>query len=137
MYRFFQRNQKKLLAVFGAFLMVVFILPSTVGSGGGGRQNPVVAYVGKDKIYLSEMGQARADWELLKRVRPISISQFQQIPWVRYKLGVVATEIDRSPELFLLLQKEAQRLGIRAAPDRIENLLHDQLQGAPNASQDD
>ena len=138
MYRFFQRNQKKLLAVFGAFLMVVFILPSTVGTGGGGRQNPVVAYVGKDKIFMSELGQARADWEQLKRVRPIPISQFQQIPWVRYKLGpVLAMEIDQSPELFLLLQKEAQRMGIRAAPDRVENLLHGELEGPPNASQDD
>lgn len=134
MYRFFQRNQKKLLAVFGAFLMVVFILPSTAGRGG--RQDPVVGYVGKDKIYMTELAQARADWELLKRI-PFPYSQFQRIPWVQYKLGRVAMEIEEAPELFLLLQKEARRLGIRPSPERVENLLHSELEGAANATQDD
>src|SRR5881396_3029797 len=105
MYRFFQRNQKKLLAIFGAFLMVVFILPGTVGSGRGRRSNPVVGYLGDEKIRAMEMGQARADWDLLKRI-PLRVSQFQRISWVNYKLGAVANEIDENPELFLLLQKE-------------------------------
>jgi hypothetical protein len=134
MYRFFQKNQKKLLAVFGAFLMVVFILPSTAGRGR--RQDPVVGYVGKDKIHMTELAQARADWELLKRI-PYPYSQFRRVAWVEYKLGRVASEIEENPELFLLLQKEAERMGIRPSPERVENLLHSELEGPANASQDD
>jgi hypothetical protein len=134
MYRFFQRNQKKLLAVFGAFLMVVFILPSTAGRGR--RTDPVVGYVGSDKIRMTELAQARADWELLKRI-PFTTAQFQRVPWVQFKLGRVASEIEETPELFLLLQKEAERMGIRPSPERVENLLHSELEGSPTADQED
>ena len=135
MYRFFQRNQKKLLAVFGAFLMVVFILPTTFNSNRGARENPVVAYLGDEKVRASEFGQARADWDAVRRVA-IPVGPFQQISYARLKLGRVAMEIEQSPELFLLLQKEALRQGIRIAPDRVDNLAQEfDLRGNANAEE--
>jgi hypothetical protein len=136
MYRFFQRNQKKLLAVFGAFLMVVFILPTTFNRSGSGRENPVVAYIGDEKIRAQEMAQARVDWAEIRRVT-IPVSAFQQIPYARLKLGRLAVEIERSPELFLLLQKEALRQGIRVAPDRVENLVFNEFDTRQRNNPDD
>src|SRR5678816_604386 len=85
---------------------------------------------------MTELAQARADWELLKRI-PYPYSQFRRVAWVEYKLGRVASEIEENPELFLLLQKEAERMGIRPSPGRVENLLLSELEGPANASQDD
>ena len=47
MYRFIQKNNKKFLAVFAAFLMIVFILPSTMDQMGG-PADPVLATIGDD-----------------------------------------------------------------------------------------
>jgi hypothetical protein len=132
MYRFFQRNQKKLLAVFGAFLMIVFILPTTFRNSSG-RENPVVAYMGDEKIRAVEVAQARADWAAVRRIN-VPIGPFQQIPYARLKLGRLAVEIEKSPELFLLLQKEATRQGIRVSPDRVDNVVLNEFdtRGAAN-----
>ena len=93
MYRFFQRNQKKLLAIFGAFLMVVFILPTTFRNSSG-RENPVVAYMGDEKIRAVEVPPARADRAAVRRING-PIGPFQQIPYARLKLGRLAVEIEQ------------------------------------------
>ena len=141
MNNFFRRNQKKLLAVLGSFLMIVFILPTTCGQGGGTREDPVVAYAGDDEIFASEMSRARADWDLLQRIpaqaprvaMQMGMSPFQQVPYP-YQLGIgLAQEIQQRPELFLLLQKEAERNGIRIPPDRVNDALR-QINLSPNVS---
>lgn len=143
MNHFFRRNQKKLLAIFAAGLMIVFILPSTCGRGGGagGPENVVVAYAGKDEIHASDLAQARMDWEVLRRIpaqaprvaMQMGMSPFQPVPYP-YQLGVgIAEELDQSPELFVLLQKEADRTGIRVPPDRIDAVLRE-INLSPNVS---
>jgi len=131
---FFRRNQKKLLAILGSFLMVVFILPSTCGRGGmGAHEDPVVAYAGDEKIHASELAHAKADWEILKHTRsflpPQLARQFQIPPNIpvplTYQLGFVGMVIEQDPELFLLLQKEAEHNGIRVPPDRTEGVLRE------------
>src|SRR5688500_18744165 len=122
--------------------MVVFILPSTCGQGGmGGRDDIVIAYAGDEKIYASELGQANADWEVLRRVpaqaprvaMQMGMSPFQPVPYP-YQLGIgLAMEIDQSPELFLLLQKEAIRSGIKVPPDRVDTVLRE-INLSPNVS---
>src|SRR5688572_12597406 len=66
MYRFLQKHGKKLLAVFAAFLMISFALPSVnqFGSGGG---NPVIGRLGGDKLRAADLFEARQSWELLMR----------------------------------------------------------------------
>ena len=142
MNNFFRRNQKKLLAVLGSFLMVVFILPSTCGRGGaGGREDVVVAYAGDEKIHASELAQSKIDWETLKRIparaprvaMQMGGSPYQPVPYP-YLLGLgTAMEIDQSPELFLLLQKEAERNGIKVPPDRVDSALRE-ANISPNVS---
>ena len=136
MYKFLQRNQKKMLAVFGVFLMIVFVLPYTAFNSSGGRENPVVAYIGDEKVRANEFGQARADWEAVRRIS-IPVGPFQQISYVRLKLGRVAAAIEQSPELFLLLQKEALRQGIRVSPDRVDDLLAKDFNVPQSANKDD
>jgi hypothetical protein len=142
MNHFFRRNQKKFLAVFAALLMVMFILPFGTGQLGGGQNghDPVVAYAGKDEIHASELGNARTDWEMLKRV-PIEsprvamlfgASPFQRMPYA-YQLGTLAMQIEQDPELYLLLQKEADQAGVRVGPDRVEDVLR-QINLSPNVS---
>lgn len=141
MNNFFRRNQKKVLAVLGSFLMIVFILPTTCGQGGGAREDPVVAYAGDQEIHASELSQARADWEMLGRIpaqaprvaMQMGMSPFQQVPYP-YQLGIgLVQEIEQRPELFLLLQKEAERNGIRIPPDRVNDALR-QINLSPNIS---
>ena len=141
MNNFFRRNQKKLLAVFAAGLMVVFILPNTCGQRTSEREDPVVAYVGEQKVHASELGAARADWEMLRRIPVRSPRVAQQLgqPWYQpipyaYELGAtLATEIEQTPELFLLLQKDADRAGIKVAPDRVDSAMRE-LNISPNVS---
>jgi hypothetical protein len=138
---FFRRNQKKLLAVFAAGLMIVFILPNTCGQRTQEREDPVVAYVGEEKVHASQLGAARADWEMLRRIPVRSPRVAQQLgqPWYQpipyaYELGAtLATEIEQTPELFLLLQKDADRAGIKVAPDRVDSAMRE-LNISPNIS---
>ena len=78
MTNFFRRNQKKLLAILGSILMVVFILPFTGNQGRSPRQDPGIAYAGEEKIHGSEMAAAKADWEILKKVPTFSPMVAQQ-----------------------------------------------------------
>jgi len=143
---FFRKNQKKLLAVLGSFLMVVFILPSTCGRGGmgGAREDSVVALAGDEKIHASELQHAKADWEMLKHTRsylPMQLARQFQIPPnmpvpLTYQLGFVGMVVEQDPELFLLLQKEADRNGIRVPPDRTDAVLRE-MNVSPNIDTDE
>lgn len=140
MTNFFRRNQKKLLAVFAAGLMIVFILPSTCGQQMNEREDPVIAYAGKDKIRASELGAARSDWDMLRRIpvqsprmaMQMGMPWYQPIPYA-YQLGTLAMEIEQAPELFLLLQKDADRAGIKVAPDRVDSAMRE-INISPNIS---
>ena len=148
MQHFFRRNQKKLLAIFAAGLMIVFILPFTGNQlGSDDREDPVIGYVDGDKVYGSELQSARGAWDMLNRItiesQPI-MTMFRRSPFERtpdrmpysYQLGMVTMWVERDPELFLLMQKEADRAGIRIPPDRVEDAVR-QINPSPNMSADD
>ena len=119
MYRFIQRHGKKLLAVFSAFLMVSFAASGMLTPGAGGN-NPVVGRInGKEKIRGQDVFIARQDWQMLTRLpggpqgRPLSSLLGPQIE----------AEITRQPILFLLLQKEAEQLGVTVSQDNLQSTL--------------
>lgn len=144
MNHFFRRNQKKFLAIFAAGLMIVFVLPFTGNQlGGDDRDDPVVGYANDEEVHASELVAARNAWEMLKRV-PIDSprvammfggSPYQRMPYA-YQLGMLAMQIEQEPELFLLLQKEAEREGIRVPPDRVDDVLR-QMNLSPNITTDE
>src|SRR5205814_445638 len=107
MYRFFQRHGKKLMAVFSAVLMIAFALPTFRGGGNtaGGR---LIGTVGGEKIYQQDVYRAHQTWQLLSQLH---IDRADRS--VADVLGPTAVgQINRRPVLFLLLQKEAQRMGV-------------------------
>jgi len=138
MYRFLQRNNKKLLAVFAAFLMIVFILPTTFDQMGGG-QNPVLAKLGDgEELHAAELQAAEQDWQLLGNLRAGGGGgAFGGAYPLVYRLGPAAAgEIQNNPRLFILLQREAKRLGITVSADRVNDLITNELQGqTPNDRQ--
>jgi hypothetical protein len=146
MYRFIQKNNKKLLAVFAAFLMIVFILPSTMNQMGGGGGDPVLAKIGDEELHASAFQQAEQEWRMLSELRAGPQTRFSgggRLPFT-YLLGwnemsefelmqgappVPVRAITANPRMYLLLQREAQRMGIGIAEDRVNDILVNELAG--------
>src|SRR5688572_11928156 len=146
MYRFIQKNNKKLLAVFAAFLMIVFILPSTMNQMGGGGGDPVLAKIGDEELRASAFQQAEQEWRMLSELRAGPQTRFSgggRLPFT-YLLGwnemsefelmqgappVPVRAITANPRMYLLLQREAQRMGIGIADDRVNDILVNELAG--------
>lgn len=116
MYRFLQKHGKKIMAIFGAFLMISFTLPAAYRYGDNSR-NPVVGTLEGEKLYANELFEASRSWELLSGL-PIQGGSAVDI------LGPAAVaQIRQHPVLFLLLQKEAQRMGVRVNNDMLESIV--------------
>ncbi len=117
MYRFIQRHGKKLLAVFSAFLMVSFAASGMLTPRGGGR-NPVVGRIGNEKVRGQDVFIARQDWQMLTRLNDSRGRRLSQL------LGPqIEAEITRQPIMFLLLQKEAEQLGVTVSQDSLQTML--------------
>lgn len=67
MLKILRKNNKKILAVVGVFLMIAFIVPSVAKRPGRGTQADVVGQIGEEKIYANEYSQAQAEWESLNQ----------------------------------------------------------------------
>ncbi len=146
MYRFMQKNKKRLLAIFAVFLMIVFILPTGLDQMGGGR-DPVLAKLGDEEVHASEFQTAEQEWRMLTELRAGGPrSQFgMQVPFA-YRLGwnPATSEmellqgippgpvraINQNPRLYLLLQQEAKRMGLGISEDRVNEILVNELAGA-------
>ena len=117
MYELLKKNQKKLLAVLGAFLMVSFLVTGTMGPSTGSRtRGAPVGKIGKTPIYADERRQAKSEWDLLAGSYSMSLSfanfqrthQRQRVSPLARLGGGIASEMNDHPELFLLLVKEAE-----------------------------
>src|SRR5581483_7923944 len=146
MNRFIRDNQKKLLAFFGVLLMIVFIIPTSVKYG---RNNVVVHTVGTmngQKIGSDELSEATHELDMLKQLR-LGKTPLPLIAWVRLSIVPPGTspqiavqmlaqdpvwqQIAQDATRFLLLQKEAQQMGIQPNEDELNGLLKN---WAPNLS---
>ena len=117
MYRFIQKHGKKLLAVFSAFLMVSFAASGML-TGGGRGHNPVVGRIGSEKIRGHDVFVARQQWQLLNRLNDRNGRRLSAA------LGPeIEAEMSRNPVLFLLLQKEAEQLGVTVSNDNLQSML--------------
>src|SRR5438067_2488265 len=123
MYYFIKKNQKKMLAIFAAGLMVVFILPTTYKSNLT-RHERVVAHVGKTPIYGDEKAQAEEQWNLLSSpgnqqmtASILGRGLFSEIN------GEPEYQVKPHPELFLLLQIEARQRGFTVPDSEVNAFL--------------
>jgi hypothetical protein len=123
MYKVIKKYQKNLMAVFAVLLMVSFVATIGVGRAGnaGSRSDPVVAHLGKDPVRDSEMRAARDEWTFLQQ-GPVSHDFMgQEISLVTRALSPqIAADIEKHPELFLLLRKEAERDGMSITPEQAD-----------------
>lgn len=149
MYKFIKNNQKKMLAVFGVLLMIVFIIPSSAKYSHE-RSRRAIGKIGNTPVYDDEKRLLTDEWAMLKRVSvrlpfvnelifpqgiPPQYQQFMQpdyrpqtVPFT-YKLGMLARQIDEHPELYLLLKLEADRQGIQVAEDQVRSLIVNEFRG--------
>jgi hypothetical protein len=111
MYKFLQKNNKKLLAVFGVGLMIVFILPQVAFDKNRGTSREVVGHIGSEPIHAGEARLAYDQWRQLRE---------QELTFV---LGPVGEDIEKHPTLFVLLQKEAEQLGLRVPDAQVDETL--------------
>jgi hypothetical protein len=132
MYKFMQKNKKKMLAIFGVFLMIVFILPTTVGQNQG--SDPVVGTVfGDVELRLSREQYARQQWQFLLRVPEPFMNDPMQPMLLVQRLGDIAvSEIQAQPELYALLLAEADYRNVRIGEDQVTDLIN--LFGTSNPS---
>jgi hypothetical protein len=111
MYKFMQRNRKKMLAVFAVGLMIVFILPQVAFDKTRGTSREVIGHVGGEAVHAGEVRSALEQWR--------SLSDYQ----LTAELSLVGQDMEDHPELFVLLQTEARQLGLRPPESQIDELL--------------
>jgi hypothetical protein len=126
MYKWMKKNQKKLLAVLGVFLMIAFIATLGYrGPTGRTRSQTVAAYIGKTPVYHSELEDAKDQWRALMQIAVPD--QRIPLPYAALPYQVV-NDIQKHPELFLLLQTEAKQNGISVSNDNAMEFWVNQLQ---------
>jgi hypothetical protein len=125
MNQWLRRNNKKLLAFFGVFLMVAFLLPTTFQ--GFNRGNPTLGTLGDgSRVYYQEVEQANDEWRYLRTLfaptgRPPPDDLVPVLAFL--SVGIVEGEQDKNELLYYLLRKEAERLGIRPREQTLDGFL--------------
>lgn len=158
MYYLIKKYQKKLMAVFAVLLMISFVATIGVGrfgSGGGGRGEVVVGKMAGAPVYSGEVEEAKDEWNWLSRqgngrlpftafliyreiltATPGASSRDFMTQMGAFQLARTITDnIDKHPEEFLLLQKEAADNGLAVSLDTANSFLKNQM-GMPAGTDD-
>lgn len=140
MYTFIQRNKKKLLAVFGVMLMVVFVLP--FGVGNFGQPDPTtLAYgkVGDETITRGDVGRAGQDLDALSRAGFLPLMQLGEPPQPIFQppQGRAAAMLRETPATYALLQREARAAGVAPSEDEVAALYTQYFARVPNKTADE
>src|SRR6185437_2687474 len=140
---FFKRNQKKLLAIFSAGLMIAFALPGANSKNGG--PDTVIGTIGKKSVTSKDTAEARAEWELLRatfaELQPergmdgkVTEKQVPFLPAFFARLlnnaqagEEVSAQLQANPELFYLLIREAEANGTVVGNDQVQDVLKNTL----------
>ncbi|MGH7213820.1 MAG: hypothetical protein ACREIT_03545 [Tepidisphaeraceae bacterium] len=151
MYNWMKKNQKRMLAIFAAGLMIVFILPA--GLTGRGGPDPVRATLGDGtKLRHSDIQLARAEWDALARTPiprlglPLSFllasPQELQRAAMSMQFGgqvqkpYVLQQLDENPDLFLILSEEAKRMHVTIPPEDLDQAVAQLVQLPANTPAD-
>src|SRR5687767_10693511 len=125
MYRFIQRHGKKIMAVFAAFLMIAMALPSAYQASGGGPGGEIVGKLGDEKIKAADVYRAHQAWEILTRTPMPTMRDDQPVRSLAdfFLPPTASQQIREHPIMFLLLQKEAERMGITVSNDQLNGMV--------------
>ncbi len=135
-------KKRKLLTIFAALLMVAFILPSYIGRGGGGRRggsgSAVLGRYGPDKTPITEDETiiAARKWQMLNQAvindrNPDPAAEHRTVaqallPWL-YSAQLRSLDINRHPEMFALLVRDAASRGIQVGDDKVQEVLRNDV----------
>ena len=126
-----KKNQKKLMALFAAVLMVSFLitagpLGNSLVSGARSR-GPAIATIGKTDIYADDRKQADVEWKILEQSYYIDRNEGQPMRAIELAGPAIANQIKDHPELFMLLIKEAELRGINVSDDVVKTAVQNQI----------
>ncbi len=127
MYKFFQRNQKKLLAVFGVVLMVTFLMP-TFRTASQMNNEHVAGTIGTENVTLDNFDDAKAEWEFLMRRVMVRTGQTGENQWTtvmngRMETRILASQLHENPNAYYLLMYEAKHMGYAPHYQQAEEFL--------------
>jgi hypothetical protein len=126
MHKFLRKNNKRIMAVFGVFLMIAFAAQSRYGAGSGSREAMVIGKIGADTVTAGELDSAKQQWHLLTQA--LVVEDPPQSQNFRSFIGAEfppAQAIDQDPKAYLLLLKEADRLGVGVSDQAVQDFLSD------------
>jgi len=115
MYEFFKRNNKKLFAVFAAFLMIVFLLPSTMGQLN--HYDPLAGRVAGKKVFHSKIGNFAEQGNQLIQILQGRGGSTQETQYALSRVFPLplAMLVRDHPEAMYLLSLEADEMGIHVS----------------------
>jgi hypothetical protein len=138
MHHFIQRNKKKLLAVFGVLLMVVFIIPTTFKNQSD-RDNIVIGKIGDQKVTAEDEHRAKQDIQMLDRLLLGLLMRDMQARnsgnGDLMQMWSILQHCKEKPLAYVLLQKEAAASGVEAPDAEVDELM--QRLGASGGGRDD
>ncbi|CAN5517086.1 hypothetical protein BH09PLA1_BH09PLA1_13050 [soil metagenome] len=128
MQSFIRTHSKKFLAILGVVLMVAFILPSQRGFLGESGSGYLVGRLGDKKVYNTDIHRAKQQWDFIEQ----SIVVLPQTAGGQMRtlanalsghpaMSILAAQVQAHPELFYLLQQEADRSGIVVLPGDMDD----------------
>jgi len=137
MNKFIRKNQKKLLGVFGAFLMIVFVIQLAPKGMQSGPVEHVAGTLGGAKVTQFQILNAVDEWQLLKHLH-YTDQNGQVSSTLEHLLGpTTAAVIDRNPRSFFLLLADAQQQGIMVDNETLQSVLRNDISNLPAEGSDD
>ncbi len=121
---FLRKHQKKLLAIFASFLMIVFILPNALRPSPQSR-NTLMGHLGDEKIYAENIRASQLEWDALKHVLIQGNNpQERWVPIVQVMFSPQTLEqFEEHPAMFYLLEREAKKIGAQPNEQAMQELL--------------
>jgi hypothetical protein len=125
--KFFRKHNKKLIAIFGVGLMIVFLLPASITqlAKPDYTKRAIGEAFGK-KIHIYDLVGVRAETALLDRLSGILAQANQQSrsPFQWRMFVPFSPTQDQEMDYYLLIQ-EAHRMGIVVSEDKAEEVLRE------------
>jgi hypothetical protein len=114
---------KIVLVVLGVILMIVFILPAGLQNMAG--SDATLGQVGGEKVRRGDVINADNLYQYATHRIRVPLSQGQDVPLSAAIFGEYAEKLEKDPELFYVLLREARENGTTMPPDALERLVSD------------
>ena len=126
MMKFLKKNQKQVMAVFSVGLMIAFAVQGTLSKNA--TQGKPFGNIGSVKVTNQDVEDAKKQWDLLshqyEQFRDPSTGRPRPELLTNHLVGPqIADDIEKHPEIFYLLRREAAQMGITASRDEIQELI--------------